>query len=151
VGGIATAAPRRRDQNYSGDLQRPRLGKEPFRVAIKQVNATTAAVPLRTYTYRQSTKAQIVSLGPTLDVRDVWRRSIGVWLLHPRRFRAMLWSRDVARWFRWNRSVAGPFVCRCLTIPAMLPFPHPAHRTGRADLPHPALGESSRNRHSHRM
>ena len=29
---------------------------------------------------------------------------------------------------------------------AMLPFPHPAHRTGRADLPHPALGEDSRNR-----
>jgi len=28
----------------------------------------------------------------------------------------------------------------------MLPFPHPAHRTGRADLPHPALGEDSRNR-----
>jgi hypothetical protein len=24
--------------------------------------------------------------------------------------------------------------------------PHPAHRTGRADLPHPALGEDSRNR-----
>ena len=22
------------------------------------------------------------------------------------------------------------------------PFPHPAHRTGRADLPHPALGQS---------
>ena len=28
----------------------------------------------------------------------------------------------------------------------MLPFPHPAHRTGRADLPHPALGEDSCNR-----
>ena len=23
----------------------------------------------------------------------------------------------------------------------MLPFPHPPHRTGHADLPHPALGE----------
>jgi hypothetical protein len=34
---------------------------------------------------------------------------------------------------------------------AMLPFPHPAHRTGRADLPHPALGEDSRNRRSHGM
>jgi hypothetical protein len=32
---------------------------------------------------------------------------------------------------------------------AMLPFPHPAHRTGRADLPHPALGEDSGNRLSH--
>ena len=28
----------------------------------------------------------------------------------------------------------------------VLPFPHPAHRTGRADLPHSALGEDSRNR-----
>src|SRR6202521_1303824 len=33
----------------------------------------------------------------------------------------------------------------------MLPFPHPAHRTGRADLPHPALGEDSRNRRGHCM
>jgi hypothetical protein len=52
----------------------------------------------------------------------------------------------VARWFRWSLSVADPFVCRCLTSSTMLPFPHPAHRTGRADLPHPALGEDSRNR-----
>jgi hypothetical protein len=57
----------------------------------------------------------------------------------------------VARWFRWSLSVADPFVCRCLTSPAMLPFPHPAHRTGGADLPHPALGEDSRHRHSHCM
>ena len=57
----------------------------------------------------------------------------------------------MARWFRWDLSVAGPFVCRCLTSPAMRPFPHPAHRTGRADLPHPALGEDSHNRRSHCM
>src|SRR5271157_3156722 len=62
-----------------------------------------------------------------------------------------VWSRGVARWVTWSLSVADPFVCRCLTSSAMLPFPHPAHRTGRADLPHPALGEDSRNRRSHRM
>jgi hypothetical protein len=62
-----------------------------------------------------------------------------------------VWSRGVARWFRWSLSVADPFVCRCLTSSAMLPFPHPAHRTGRADLPHPALGEDSRNRRGHCM
>jgi hypothetical protein len=62
---------------------------------------------------------------------------------------AYLWSRGVARWFRWSLSVAGSFVCRCLTSRTLLPFPHPAHRTGRADLPHPALGEDSRNRLSH--
>jgi len=63
----------------------------------------------------------------------------------------LLWSRGVARWFRWSLSVADPFVRRCLTSSAMLPFPHPAHRTGRADLPHPALGEDSRNRRGHCM
>jgi hypothetical protein len=31
----------------------------------------------------------------------------------------------VARWFRLSLSVADPFVCRCLTSSAMLPFPHP--------------------------
>jgi hypothetical protein len=34
------------------------------------------------------------------------------------------------------------FVCRCLTSRSMPPIPHPAHRTGRAERPHPALGES---------
>src|ERR1700738_4464185 len=40
-------------------------------------------------------------------------------------------------------SVAAPFVWRCLTGSTVAPFPHPAHRTGRADLPHPALGQDS--------
>ena len=30
---------------------------------------------------------------------------------------------------------------RTLSVSAMTPFPHPAHRTGLADLPHPALGQ----------
>ena len=30
---------------------------------------------------------------------------------------------------------------RCLTGSALAPSPHPAHRTGHADLPHPALGQ----------
>src|SRR5450631_3704896 len=36
---------------------------------------------------------------------------------------------------------AAPFVWRCLSGSTMAPFPHPAHRTGRADFPHPALGQ----------
>src|SRR5258705_13030032 len=28
-----------------------------------------------------------------------------------------------------------------LVVPPMAPFPHPAHRTGQADFPHPALGQ----------
>ena len=43
---------------------------------------------------------------------------------------------------RCGLSVAGPFVGRCLTSRTMLPFPHPAHRTGQAYFRHPALGES---------
>src|SRR5437764_13566196 len=42
---------------------------------------------------------------------------------------------------RPNISVAAPFVWRCLTGSTLAPFPHPAHRTGHADLPHPALGQ----------
>src|ERR1700735_4890715 len=42
---------------------------------------------------------------------------------------------------RVNISVAASFVWRCLSSSAMTPFSHPAHRTGQADLPHPALGQ----------
>src|SRR6266851_5286293 len=41
-----------------------------------------------------------------------------------------------------NISVAAPFVRRCLTGSTMAPFSHPAHRTGQADFPHPALGQN---------
>ena len=37
-------------------------------------------------------------------------------------------------------SVAASFDWRCLSGSTMAPFPHPAHRTGQADFPHPALG-----------
>jgi hypothetical protein len=40
-----------------------------------------------------------------------------------------------------NISVSAPFVWRCLSGSTLTPFPHPAHRTGHADLPHPALGQ----------
>src|SRR2546430_1745950 len=42
---------------------------------------------------------------------------------------------------RLNISVAASFVWRCLSGSTMAPFPHPAHRTGQADFPHPALGQ----------
>src|SRR5580704_13369924 len=42
---------------------------------------------------------------------------------------------------RLNISVAASFVRRCLSDSTMTPFPHPAHRTGQADFPHPALGQ----------
>jgi hypothetical protein len=42
---------------------------------------------------------------------------------------------------RRNSQFAAPFVWRCLSGSAVDPFPHPPHRTGRADFPHPALGQ----------
>src|SRR5260370_21647891 len=51
---------------------------------------------------------------------------------------------EVEMWcggWRPDISVAASFVWRCLSGSTVAPFPHPAHRTGRADLPHPALGQ----------
>jgi hypothetical protein len=42
---------------------------------------------------------------------------------------------------RLNISVSASFVWRCLSGSAMTPFSHPAHRTGQANLSHPALGQ----------
>src|SRR5713101_8203579 len=56
-------------------------------------------------------------------------------------------ARDMGRVEMWRGgcrpdiSVSAPFVWRCLSGSTMTPFPHPAHRTGHADLPHPALGQ----------
>jgi hypothetical protein len=44
---------------------------------------------------------------------------------------------------RCGISVAAPFGSRCPTSHAMTPFPVAAHRTGHADLPHPALGQDA--------
>src|SRR6476469_3481267 len=41
--------------------------------------------------------------------------------------------------FRQNISVARSFVSRGISGSAVTPFPHPAHRTAHAELPHPAL------------
>ena len=42
---------------------------------------------------------------------------------------------------RFGLSVSAPFVWRCPSNLAIAPFPHPPHRTGQADFPHPALGQ----------
>ena len=44
---------------------------------------------------------------------------------------------------RCSLSVAAPFVWRCLNSRTITPFPHPPHRTGHADFPHPALGQDT--------
>jgi len=40
---------------------------------------------------------------------------------------------------RTTIAVADPFGCRCLSSRSCIPFPLPAHQTGRADFPHPAF------------
>ncbi len=45
--------------------------------------------------------------------------------------------------FRFGLSVAAPFVWRYPSNLTVTPFPHPAHRTGHADFPHPALGQDT--------
>jgi hypothetical protein len=49
---------------------------------------------------------------------------------------------------RSSLSVAAPFVWRCLNSRTITPFPHPPHRTGHADFPHPALGQGSMPLHT---
>jgi len=49
---------------------------------------------------------------------------------------------------RFCLSVAAPFVWRCLNSRTITPFPHPPHRTGHADFPHPALGQDSMPLHT---
>src|SRR5215469_14891255 len=45
------------------------------------------------------------------------------WLWIPHLCRGFLmWSRDVARWCRFDLSVSGPFVCRCLISRSVLRF-----------------------------
>jgi len=39
-----------------------------------------------------------------------------------------------------------PFRLPVPQYPDHAPFPHPAHRTGQADLPHPALGQDLNTR-----
>ena len=62
-------------------------------------------------------------------------------MLASARSNLIVWSRGVTRWFRCSLAVTDPFVCRCLNSWTMLPSSHPAHRTGYADFPLPALGE----------
>src|SRR5215831_1573310 len=46
----------------------------------------------------------------------------------------------------WRGGLGSAYLLPALYYPDHAPFPHPAHRTGRACLRHPALGEDSRNR-----
>jgi hypothetical protein len=87
-------------------------------------------------------------LDRVLLIRD-WCATVGQCPVCPQkrpltRSRGMSAMCRVEMWrggFRQNISVAASFVWRCLNGSTMAPFPHPAHRTGQADFPHPALGQ----------
>jgi hypothetical protein len=87
-------------------------------------------------------------LSPQAKVRscyDAERSSAAVGMARERAVEAIATaSGRVEMWRGGGRrsiSVSAPFVWRCLTSRTVTPFPHPAHRTGHADLPHPALGQ----------
>src|SRR5262245_57864953 len=56
-------------------------------------------------------------------------------------FRILVESRCGAVAVGRTYLLSASFVWRCLSGSTLAPFPHPAHRTGQADLPHPALGQ----------
>ena len=58
--------------------------------------------------------------------------------------RVEVWRGD----FRFGLSVADPFGCRCLSIQTIVPFPHPARRTRRADFPQRALFQRIKPSHA---
>ena len=49
----------------------------------------------------------------------------------------------MARWGRLRHILGRGFPVCVSIVACRAPFPPPAHRTGRADFPHPALGQSS--------
>jgi hypothetical protein len=71
-------------------------------------------------------------LNPESSHPEVLRRSAGTG-------RVRMWRGGL----RFGLSVAAPFGWRCLNSRTITPFPHPSHRTGHADFPHPALGQNS--------
>jgi hypothetical protein len=78
-----------------------------------------------------------VVLGAAAAVTKTLLLGTGICLI-AQRGRVEMWRGGV----RLDISVAASFVWRCLSGSTMAPFPHPAHRTGHADLPHPALGQN---------
>jgi hypothetical protein len=69
------------------------------------------------------------------EVGQIARQMLGAELVGVGRVR--MWRGGL----RCGLSVPAPFVWRCLTSQTIAPFPHPPHRTGQADFPHPALGQ----------
>jgi len=94
---------------------------------------------------KQQAQAIINSMHATGLKRLIFISSMGIYGEVPgEQYRSVLGRVEMWRGgSRYGLSVAAPFVWRCLNNQAVTPFPHPAHRTGLADLPHPALGQDT--------
>jgi len=82
-------------------------------------------------------------------LRAAFLLAISICLVCPLRTLATSVMGRVEMWrsgCRPNISVAAPFVWRCLTGSTVALFPHPAHRTGRADFRIRLLDKTSRLR-----
>ena len=108
-----------------------------------------AAIPGKTEDRRVSPVAPRPREGPLTEaIAGVQPRPRErVRMPHPCRSRCPPGSAQLGRVGMWRgggrlgMSVAAPFVWRCLSGSAIAPFPHPSHRTQRADFPHCALGQ----------
>ena len=102
-----------------------------------------ACLRARTTSYITASKGPLSN--PTTAAQP-WRREL-VLLPQSRPSRGCAASAESGRVGMWRgggrlgMSVSAPFVWRCLSGSAIAPFPHPSHRTQRADFPHCALGQ----------
>ena len=78
-----------------------------------------------------------VQLNTQLAALRIGDRHLPTTLLMTAAGRVRMWRGGL----RSSLSVSAPFVWRCLNSSTITPFPHPPHRTGHADFPHPALGQ----------
>jgi hypothetical protein len=100
---------------------------------------------------RHDARRQVARAFSLASLAEEWRNAIrrhhdSRAVLANGSFRALRRTRSgrVEMWrgsSRFGLSVAASFVWRCPNNFTLTPFPHPAHRTGHADLPHPALGQ----------
>ena len=151
-----------------GNIRFPYLGKFGFLLTIGALYAIERIIRGQLPTVRARVRQE--RAGPLLDALYAWLAatlqsvSAKSELAGATRYALVRWPaltryRDdgrieigrVEKWRGGGRlglSVAAPFVWRCPSSFAVTPFPLPAHRTGRADFPHPALFQGFRPSHS---
>ena len=111
----------------------PALAGMPDRIKVEPVTGSCRTTPLPRTSHAETTPLDC-GRNPGPDLLGLPHRAL---LTRRGPIKVGVWRDGV----RLSMSVAAPFVWRCLSGSAVAPFPHPSHRTGRADFPHPALGQ----------